>query len=155
MKILVLGIGNPILCDDGVGIRVAEEIRKRNWRSDVTVLDAGVGGLELLDLLVGFDRAYIIDAIKTMNGKPGDIYRLSSDDFNATRYATSPHSLNFATALELGKKLNMPLPSKIDIFAVEVIDTLNFSEECTPDVHNAVLPCAEMVLSALETDQAE
>lgn len=152
MKTLVLGIGNPILSDDGVGIKVAEEVRRMTYRDDVTVLDASVGGLELLDLLTGFEKAYIIDAIKTVDGKPGEIYRLAYEDFNATRFATSPHTVNFATALELGKRLNMPLPSKIDIFAVEVLDILTFSEECTPDVQKSILPCAEMVVREIEID---
>jgi len=146
MKTLVLGIGNPILSDDSVGIRVAEEIRKLVEDDEVTVIDACTGGLDLLDFLAGYDRAYIIDAVKTPGGKAGSIYRLQPEAFNSTRFATSPHDVNFATALELGKQLGLKLPSDIDIFAVEVLDTETFSEECTPEVEKAIQKCAEMVV---------
>lgn len=150
MKTLVLGLGNPILTDDGVGPLVAKEIRDRVDRREVTVTEASQAGLNLLDLLAGYDRTIIIDAIQTVGGKAGQIYRLESGALNATRHATSTHDINLATALELGNKLGLALPKQIDIFAIEVADTSTFSEECTPRVREAIPVCAEIIIRELE-----
>ena len=106
----------------------------------------------MLDLLAGYDKAIIIDAIQTVGGKAGQIYRLEPEAFNTTRYASSPHDVNFATALELGKKLGVPLPQQIVIFAIEVEDVITFSEKCSPEVERAIPVCVEVVRKELKGD---
>jgi len=150
VKTLVLGLGNPILSDDGVGIRVAEELEGKVNPQEVTVMEAGVAGLDLLNLLSGYDRAIIIDAIQTVAGQAGDIYQLELGDLDFTRHAASPHDVNLATALELGKRLGLPLPRQIVIFAIEVADASTFSEKCTSEVRGAVPDCVEMIIRELE-----
>jgi len=152
MKTLVLGLGNPILGDDGVGFCVVEELKKIIQRKDVTLESAALAGLELLDLLSGYDRVIIIDAIQT-GGRPGRIYRLSPDSLQTTSHAGTPHDVNFATALELGKKLNIPLPRKMDILAIEAADVTSFKETLTPDVAMAVPECVKMVVRLLGEDK--
>ena len=71
-----------------------------------------------MDLLVDFDRAIIIDAIQTKEGKVGQVYRLEPETFDATRHAATPHDVNFATALELGNRLGLALPRQITINAL-------------------------------------
>jgi hydrogenase maturation protease len=149
-KILILGMGNLLLCDDGVGLRVAAELENRINRPEITVIETGVAGLSLLDLLVGYDRAIIIDAIQTVGGKAGQIYRLGPEAFDTTRRTATSHDVDFTTALEFGKKLNLPLPQEIVIFAIEASDVNTFSEECTPEVQKAIPTCAEMVLQELK-----
>jgi len=152
MKTLILGMGNPILSDDGIGIHVARALEGRVNKERVTVTETSVGGLNLLDLLVNFDRAIIIDAIQTVGGKVGQVYRLKPEVFNTTRHASSPHDVNFATALELGKKLGLVLPRQIDIFAIEVADVTTFSEKCSPEVERMVPVCVEMVRGVIENE---
>jgi hydrogenase maturation protease len=142
-------MGNPLLSDDGVGLSVAAELKSRLDQSDITVMETSVAGLSLLDLLVGYDRAIIIDAIQTVDGKAGQIYRLDPEAFDTTRRTISPHDVNFTTALEFGKKLGLPLPQEIVIFAIEASDVSTFSEECTPEVKQAVPVCVEIVLREL------
>lgn len=71
MKTLVLGMGNPILCDDGVGIRVARVLLEKPQLPDVTIEEFSLAGMDLLELLSGYDRAIIIDAIEADGAKPG------------------------------------------------------------------------------------
>jgi len=149
MKTLVLGLGNPILSDDGVGIKVAQEIGKRPKDPQITVAETSEAGISLLDFVVGYDQVIIIDAIQTKEGKAGQIYRLKPDDFSSAKYFSSPHQINLVTALELGKKINLPMPSKITIFAVEVKDVTNFSEKCTHEVEQAIPKAVKMVLREL------
>jgi len=142
-------MGNPILSDDGIGIHVARALEGRVNQERVTVTETSLAGLNLLDLLANFDRAIIIDAIQTVGGKAGQIYRLEPGVFNATRHASTPHDINFATALELGKKLGLPLPQQIIIFAIEVADVSTFGEECTPEVERVIPMVSDMVMGEL------
>jgi hydrogenase maturation protease len=148
-KTLILGMGNPLLCDDGVGLRVAAELKDRVEQPEITVMETGIAGLSLLDLLVGYDRAIIIDAIQTVGGKAGQIYRLDPKAFDTTIHTASAHGIDFITALEFGKKLGLSLPQQIVIFAIEASDVHTFNEECTPEVKQAVPVCVEMVLREL------
>lgn len=154
MKTLVLGLGNPILSDDGIGVCVARELENRIDGQDVKVEEIGAGGLALLHELAGYDRAIIIDAIQTRDGEVGQVYRLGPEAFDSTRHAGSPHDINFATALELGKRLGVPLPRQIVIFAVEVEDVTTFSERCTPKVEQTIPVVTDMVVQELGNDHS-
>lgn len=149
MKTLVLGLGNPILCDDGVGIRVAHEVANQLSDPQVTVTESSAAGLSLLDSIAGYDKVIIIDAIQTEKGQAGQIYRMRTEDFSLTKHLSSPHQVNLATALELGKILNLAMPKEITVFAVEAKDITNFSEKCTPEVEKAIPEVVKMVLEDL------
>ena len=138
MKTLILGIGNTVLCDDGVGNRVAAEVGKRVSDPAITVAEACNGGLFLLEAFLGYDHVVLIDAIQTRGGIPGDVYELSPGDLLSARHLSSPHQVDFAMALELGKALGLPMPSRIDIVAVEAGDVTSFREGCTPEVEKAI-----------------
>lgn len=146
MKTLVLGLGNPILSDDGVGPSVVRELEGRFDPEEVVVMEASVGGLGLVDLLAGFDTAVIIDSVQTVGGKAGQIYRLDAEAFDSTRYASSPHDVNFAAALEFGRRVGLALPRRIVVFAIEVADVHTFNERCTLEVSQAVPVAVELVV---------
>ncbi len=151
MKTLVLGLGNPILGDDSVGLRVTRALEGVLNKEQVTIIEASLAGLDFLDLVTGYDRAIIIDAIQTREGKAGQVYRLEPEAFDTTLHAASPHDVNFTTALELGKKLGLALPQQIVIFAIEVENVTSFSEECTPEVERAIPVVTDMVMAELAT----
>jgi hydrogenase maturation protease len=150
MKTLVLGMGNTILSDDGVGIRVAHEVANQLDNPQVTVVETSAAGLSLLDSIVGYDKVIIIDAIQTEKGRTGQTYRMGTADFSLTKHFSSPHQINLATALELGKMLNLAMPREITVFAVEAEDITSFSEKCTPEVEKAIPEVVNMVLGELE-----
>ncbi len=149
-KTLVLGLGNPILTDDSAGYRVAMALRGNLRLPGVDIKDAGVAGLDFLDMVVGYDRLVIIDAIQTAKGKPGRIYRFGPEALLDTLHSGTPHDINIATALELGKRLEMDLPEDITIFAIEAEDVMSFSENCTPAIARAIPKCADMVIRELQ-----
>lgn len=146
MNTIVLGLGNPLLRDDGIGLLVTAALKARLDGRAVTVAEPGAAGLNLLDLLEGYKKAIIIDAIQTEGGRAGQVHRLQPDDLRSTLHASSTHDVNFATALELGRRLGLDLPREIVIFGIEVADVTTFGEECTPDVKAAVPICVETVL---------
>ncbi|MBU1941107.1 MAG: hydrogenase maturation protease, partial [Candidatus Thermoplasmatota archaeon] len=64
MKTIILGVGNPILSDDGVGLHVIQQLKKCIKNPQIHLDEALTGGMNLLDLLIGYDKAIIIDAVK-------------------------------------------------------------------------------------------
>ena len=152
MKTLVLGMGNTILCDDGIGIYVTQAAAERCQRDDVDFVEASVGGLRLLDIIGGYERIIMVDAIQTPDGKPGDVYRLHPNDVRASMHSGSTHDLSLPGALALGRGMGMTLPKDEDfvIVAIEVEDVLTFGEECTPTVEAAIPQAVEAVLEELK-----
>ena len=140
MKTIILGLGNPILGDDAVGCRIVEELEKEKHTfssNNISIEPFYRGGIALMERLVGFDRAFIIDSIQGLGGEPGTIHELSLSDL-PTMTADSPHDTSLKAALELGKKMGAHLPSEIIIFAVEIKYSLDFSEILSPAVENSI-----------------
>ena len=151
MRTLVLGIGNPILGDDGVGFHIAQELAKEIKDENIDVKDTSIDGLNLLELIVGYDKVIIIDAIMTEDGEVGEIYRLRPENFVKTVHlTTSPHNANLATAIEIGKKsLAEQMPGKIVVFAVEIQEVTEFTEKMTRKVKGAIPRAVNLVLEEI------
>lgn len=141
MKTLLLGMGNPVLSDDAVGVRLATDLAARlGPRPDVDVVEeCSVGGLNLLDLVKGYERLIVIDSVKTRDGSPGTWYRFTAVSLRETMNLRNVHDTNFATALELGRRTGAVVPDDGDVhvFAVEIDDNLTFSEVMTPTLEDA------------------
>ena len=150
-KTLVLGLGNPILTDDGVGIHVVRAVAARGRCDDVTLAEASVGGLRLLDTLTDYERVILVDAIQTPDGRAGQVYLLHPNDLHASLHSGSTHDLSLPDALTLGRKLGLVLPTDeaVTIVAVEVEDVLTFGESCTPAVAAAIPGAVEMVMACI------
>lgn len=150
VRTLVLGVGNPILSDDGVGIHVARKLKEKNILG-VTIEELAASGLELLDLVVGYDQVIIIDAIQTKGGRPGDFYELEEKDFERSIHGSSPHGINIATALALGRKI-VPdkMPRQVLFIAIEADDVVNVSERLTQKVQEAVPSIVDKIVEEIK-----
>jgi hydrogenase maturation protease len=146
MKTLILGLGNPILTDDAAGLRVAAELKRRINQPDITVMETEAGGINLLDLIVGYDRVIIIDAILTGTEDVGRVSRLTPETLRKARHLNSTHGIDFTGLIDLGRKMGLGLPPDIIIFAIGVEDVETFGERCTPDVEKAIPLCAEEIM---------
>ena len=139
MKILVLGLGNPLVSDDSIGLRVAEALKPMlAGRPDVEVSEDYWGGLRLMERMIGFDWAIIIDAMQS-GAPPGTVHRLTPDSISTQRSA-SAHDVNLPTALEFGRLSGVALPNNENILlvGVEADDVLTFNEKCTPAVEASI-----------------
>ena len=135
MKTLILGFGNPILTDDGVGIRIAQRIKEEN--PHLEVLETSEAGIAIIDHVAGYDKLVIIDSIKT-EGKPGELYKLELEDLKPTTYFSSSHGIDIATAFKLGESLGYKMPKHISLYAVEIRDNTTFGEECTEEIEKRI-----------------
>ena len=159
MKTIVVGLGNPILTDDGAGVKVAyavEEALSPNIPENITVTEASVGGLRLMELLVGYDRVILIDAIMTKRHDYGHVHELTLDDLRQitpTEHSASAHDTSLVTALDAGERMGLHMPSTFNIIAIEVENVMDFSDEPTPAVAAAIPLVTEMVLDALRKEE--
>ncbi len=147
-KNLVLCLGNDILADDAVGIKVAEHLQG-NLPQDTDLEVCSVSGLYLLDYLAGYDYAVIVDAFTVKDPAPGKLQVFDMEASTKPPVGPSPHYISLSDALAVGKAMGLKLPDKVTVVGIEVVDPYTFGKELTPGVAAAVKPAAQKVLEVL------
>lgn len=172
MKTIIIGLGNPLLGDDGIGWRIAQQVEQRlaswmqaSWRENLSLEIApvevdclSVGGLSLMEHLIGYDHAILIDAITTSDAPQGTLFSFRVDDLpeqkpgaqSTPNHLASVHDATLLTALQLGRHLGAHLPAQIDIVAIEACKVYDFSEELSAQVASAVSPAVQRVFELLK-----
>jgi hydrogenase maturation protease len=152
VKTLVLGIGNDILGDDGVGIHIVREVAKHISSGDVIVEETGAAGLSLLERIKGYERLIIADAILTDNTEVGKIHRLTLKDLAKTNDSITPHEAALRTTLEIGNSL-FPgeMPRDVVVFAVQTHDVDHVTGKMSRPVKAAVPEVVRMILAKMKT----
>jgi hydrogenase maturation protease len=133
-EILILGIGNDILTDDGIGPKIVKQLSQEINDDRIYFDNVCLGGLEILEYIRGYKYVYFIDAIKSSEGKIGDVYFLQTSDFKETSHLSNLHDVSFLTALKMGEELNFDIPLSIRIAAVEILEDMEFNIELTPQL---------------------
>jgi hydrogenase maturation protease len=164
MKTIVIGLGNPILGDDGVGWKVAEEVRKRlpspsiPLRSTPVGLPQGegsfvdveflsLGGISLMEHLIGYERAIIIDALASDQPNGSVIVsRLSELPDYSALHLTSAHDTSLQNALKLGKAMGASLPDDVIVVGIATKHVYDFGEELSTPVADAIPKATQIVI---------
>ena len=170
MKTLIVGLGNPILGDDGVGWKVAESVREHlnadaryqlAYRpidsktvqnlSPVEVDCLSLGGLSLMERLIGYERVIIVDSMETGGSPVGsvNVFPLASLSDPMAGHSASTHDATLMVALRTAEKLGADIPKQVDIVAIEAENVYEFSEELSPPVAAAVPLAASKVVELL------
>lgn len=153
MKTVIIGMGNPLLCDDGVGIRAVRALeRVVGNRKDVELLELYTGGIRLMEEMAGYGRAFVVDAMVTGRHAPGTVMPFSLADFITTRRTISTHDTDFRLSLEMAQFLGLPIPDDIRFWGVEAGDVDSFSEELTGPVEAAIPQIIEKILASFFQD---
>jgi hydrogenase maturation protease len=151
MSTIIIGLGNPILTDDSLGIQAIRELSHRlQGREDIAFCELYSGGLDLMEAMVGYERAIVIDAAYTKQLEPGTIFPARPNDLIQSRNTCSNHSASIQIALEFGWKAGLPLPQDIRIWAVEAADVETFSENLTAPVRRALPALIENILREID-----
>ncbi len=153
-KIIVCGIGNLLLRDEGVGIHVINELQKLSLPKNVEVRDCATRGMDALDELEGTDKAIIVDAVK-LGDKPGTVYRFTLDELerdDRTLRMMSFHDLDLLTAIKIGRS-TYDLPEDVVIIGIEPERANEYSMELTPEVAKAVPKAVQAVLSEIKKSE--
>ncbi|MCM0084407.1 HyaD/HybD family hydrogenase maturation endopeptidase [Geomonas sp. Red32] len=148
MSVLVLGIGNLVMADDGVGVRVVQLLNERHrFPEGVTVLDGGTLGLDLLPQLEGISKLLVVDAVEC-DGEPGTLVRLTGEDIPlALQTKVSPHQMGLKDLLTVASLMGHTA-SEMVLLGVKP-GSIEMSMELTPAVQAQVEPLAGLVLQEL------
>jgi len=156
MKTIVVGLGNPLLGDDGVGWKVAEEVKQQlGDHSAVTVECYSLSGLSLMEQLIGFDRVILIDSLNTGRHEQGEVVTFTLDSLEDLTYghSASAHDASLKTALGVGRSMGERLPADRDVHvvAIEAQHVYEFKEELSPAVAASVSVAVDKVCELLKT----
>ena len=148
MKTLIVGLGNPILGDDGVGWKAAEKIcQQLAVDAPVEVVCLSLGGISLMEHLIGFDRAILIDAFAS-DDNLGSIHVMKLNDMPnySAFHISSAHDTSLQNAIEIGWSLGAHLPEDIMVVGIATQRIYDFSEEISAPVAAALPQVVKIVL---------
>lgn len=147
-KTVVIGLGNPIVSDDSVGIKAARALVPLfEGAPHVQVTELYGGGLRLMEAMAGFEFAIIVDAMVTGRYTPGTILEIDLKELPRTKNLASGHDTGLYEAIEIGRALGLILPDDICIIGIEAVDVVNFGENLTPAVELALPKAVSRVLA--------
>ena len=150
MKTLILGIGNTCLGDDGVGVHVARKLKTQINDSSIIVDEAFTGGMNLLDLMLGYERAILIDACPMPHEQPGQIHLFTKDNL-PQGHSANPHDTSLWEALEMANRLGeKAIPQDITLVAITLpIYPREFSDTLSQPIADAIPRAMATVTSLL------
>jgi hydrogenase maturation protease len=152
VKTIIIGLGNPILGDDGVGWQVAKHVEQQIGQTSPFEVDClAIGGISLMERLIGYERAILIDAIVTHKYQLGTVLSFPLEELpsRSTGHLGSAHDATLQDALRVGRLMGAQLPDQIIIVAVESQNVYDFSEELSESVAAAVPKAVQMVMDLL------
>ena len=168
---LVIGLGNPILGDDGVGWKVAQAVQEIitfdprfqipfrpvdskivHRRSCVEVDCLSLGGLSLMERMLGYERVILVDSMETGQSPAGSVkvYALDELPNPSAGHSASAHDTSLVTALQTAQAIGADVPSRVDVVTIEANNVYDFSEELSPPVAQAIPLATEAVIRLLE-----
>ena len=145
-----MGLGNTIRGDDGIGIYITEEIKKKlvNKKNNVTVISTETAGLNLLDLIVGYNKLIIVDSIQVNTDNDlGHIYEFEINQINSSNICYNSHDIDFLTLFKIGKKLKIKLPKEIKIYGIGVFSVKGFNQKCNFQLQKMIPDLAQYIIN--------
>jgi hydrogenase maturation protease len=149
-KIVILGVGNLLLSDEGVGVHVANELLKTNLPPEVSVIEGGTDGFRLLNIITEADRLIVIDALKG-DAPPGSIYRFDIGEVqNApTGFKTSVHQIGILEVLDLSELIGKT--PHTTVIGIEP-KSLEMGMDLSPEIKTKIPKIIQLVLDELEKE---
>ena len=136
MKIALIGLGNPIVGDDAIGIKVVDYIRESfSLPDNVEIIeDVSLAGVGLVEHFRGFDKVILVDSIQTGIHPQGTVVHLKQEDYSNALHISDYHNMDFFTALEFCYQVYDDIPKDITIIGIEIINVLEFSDELSTEL---------------------
>jgi hydrogenase maturation protease len=148
----IIGLGNSILSDDGVGIYAARELARRlseTGRADVDIVESEVAGFTLMELMAGWKQIILLDSIQFDGLEAGTVLRIDPGDLHTSLRIRSVHDIDLPTALELGRRMGLDMPAKLTIFGIQAQDSLTLGEGLTEAATRGLHQAVDLVLAEI------
>ena len=158
MKTLIIGLGNPILGDDGVGWKIAQKVEQQLSSSvlgpsPVVVECFSLAGISLMEHMIGYERVILIDSLNTGNHPQGTVVTFRLDELADLTYghSASAHDLSLKNALIMGRNMGASLPDdkNVQVVAIEAQHVYDFGEALTTKIEAAVPIAVDEVFKLL------
>jgi hydrogenase maturation protease len=158
MSTRIIGLGNSILTDDGVGIYAVREVRrllnKNELDPGIDIVETEVGGFDLMELMAGWKRVILVDSIQFEGLRPGTVRRIRPEDLHTSLRLRSVHDIDLPTVLELGRRLGLSMPEEISIFGIQAEDALALGESLTDAAHRGMKEAVNLILADIQEKPA-
>lgn len=130
---LILGLGNPILGDDGIGCLVADRI-KTDFKTEETieVISASVSPLRMVDEIAGKERLIIIDSVSTGSREPGTLFEIEPSENRSSPVTT--HSFSLDQLREIGASLGLAMPRYVKMYGIEIVPPKEYTSALSPGI---------------------
>ncbi len=153
MNTRIIGLGNSILTDDGVGIYAAREVSRRLEKaaasSEIDIVESEVAGFALMELMAGWKKVILIDSIQFDGLEPGTVVRIEPEDLHTSLRLRSVHDIDLPTALSLGRRMGLEMPAQLTIFGIQAEDPLTFGESLTNAAERGLRKAVDLVLDEI------
>jgi hydrogenase maturation protease len=149
---IIIGLGNPLLTDDAVGLEVARRVHSLLGSRDVECRELAVGGVELMESIIGYRKAVIIDGVVAEDGEPGTWSLLDLGLCLPDRHATMSHQIGLLEGLDLGLRLGLEMPESVRVYAVSIVDPFTFGTRMTPQVESAIPRVAHEIATEIRAE---
>ncbi len=159
MSTRIIGLGNSILTDDGVGIYAAREVRRRLDKYGpnpyIDIVETEVGGFALMELMTGWTKVILIDSVQFDGLQPGAVIRIQPGDLHTSLRLRSVHDIDLPTVLELGRRLGLTMPGEVCIFGIQAEDALTFGESLTDAAQRGMKEAVNLILNEIRDSRFE
>jgi hydrogenase maturation protease len=153
MQTRIIGLGNTILSDDGVGIYAVREVAHRlngsGQSAQAEILETEAGGFALMELMAGCEHAILVDSLQFDHLAAGTVLQLDPLDLRTSLRLRSVHEIDLPTALELGRRMGMPMPRQVSIIGIQTADAHTFGSSLSAPAHRGMLKAVDLVLAEL------
>lgn len=147
MNTIVIGLGNPLRGDDGLGIEAAMLLACQVDDDGVAVMLSHTGGLSLAEMMVGYERAILLDAMSTGAHEPGHIKELTLEQASGTNNSTSTHDTSLGVALEALRQLGQPVPHEVILIGMEALRMDDICDTLSDEIRAALPSMVERAMS--------
>ncbi|HEC79862.1 MAG TPA: hydrogenase maturation protease [Firmicutes bacterium] len=151
MRTLLLGIGNDILGDDGVGIYVVREAKKKIGHPDLDIVEGLWGGFTILDIIKGYNKVLIVDGVVDESKPIGEVFWVDLEKLRDHRGFEHSHNIHLPTLLEVGDKMGYEMPDVLRVLGISIAFTQEFGgyDKMSEDVKTAIPYATEKVFEVI------
>jgi len=150
-RTLILGLGNPILSDDGIGLILTKNLEGKIHDADTASIT--LAGLELMDILAGYDHVFLIDAATGTGGEPGELTELK--DGNHALHLFTSHGVNFFDIIKMGRDAGLKMPEPAAVFGIEIGNATDFGTSLSPAMLSALPDLEKNISGRIESIMSE
>jgi len=156
-KLLVLGFGNEILTDDGIAVKLVNDMKNKSEDPKIVYHTSWLGGLEILEYFKEEYRSVLfIDATKTGEVKPGTIKQYDMDNFEETLHLSNFHDASFINAIKLAHKLGYKVPQSINVLSIEIVEDELFGKSFSKEIeaqYKSILSSVSGIITSLSKSE--